>query len=143
MIPPGGQTVMKPHGTNRFTPVFLAALARGIWSCCSAGPTQLITTSIPANASMSCSSGAFKSHFRIWHPRSWRRVIAGFWAEIGRTRAMTSYLAKIKAISLGSIGRPGSWTYKVTSIQQSVGDRTSGFTRCSDEQNLGGHNNSS
>lgn len=70
MIPPGGQTVMKPHGTNRFTPVFLAALARGIWSCCSAGPTQLITTSIPVNASMSCSSGAFKSHFRIWQPRS-------------------------------------------------------------------------
>lgn len=107
MIPPGGQTVMKPQGTNRFTPVFFAALARGIWSCCSAGPTQLITTSMPANASMSCSSGAFKSHFRIWHPRSWRRVIAGFWAEIGRTRAMTSCVAKNEAISLGSIG--SSW----------------------------------
>ena len=56
---------------------------------------------------------------------------------------MTSYIAKIEAISLGSIGRPESWTYKVTGIQQSVGDRTSGFTRCSDEQNLGGHNKSS
>lgn len=65
---------------------------------------------------------------------------------LGRDRANKSdnllFIRKTKAISLESIGKAGSWTtYKVPGIQQSVGDRTSGFTRCSDEQNLGGHNN--
>lgn len=67
---------------------------------------------------------------------------------LGRDRANKSddllFSEETKQLVWGSIGRPGSWTaYKVTGIQQSVGDRTSGFTRCSDEQNLGGHNNSS
>jgi hypothetical protein len=53
---------------------------------------------------------------------------------------MTSCVAKNEAISLGSIGGREGSSYKVTGIQQSVGDGTSGFTRCSNEQNLGGHN---
>lgn len=53
---------------------------------------------------------------------------------------MTSCVAKNEAISLGSIGSRRGNSYKVTGIQQSVGDGTSGFTRCSNEQNLGGHN---
>lgn len=78
MIPPGGATVMNPHGMNRWTPALFAALASGIWSCCSAGPTQLTTTSIPVKTSARDSSGPLRSPLRICMPRSCRATMAGF-----------------------------------------------------------------
>lgn len=137
MRPPAGATVMNAQGTNRFTPAFLAALASGIWSCCSAGPTQLTTTSIPASASVRWSSGAFRSHFRISTPRSCSCPMAGLRADLGRTSATTSCVVREivnpcrrpRSISSGA-------THEVASLQKSVGNRPSGFTRSADQQNL-------
>lgn len=106
IIPPGGHMVMKPHGTKRLTPALLAALARGICSCCSAGPTQLITMSIPSMTSLRDSSEPLMSHFRISMPRSCSFAMAGFWADLGRTRATTScqearLMQMLRTISVG------------------------------------------
>jgi len=42
MIPPGGQTVVKAHGTKRFVPALTAASMRLSWLSWSVGPMALI-----------------------------------------------------------------------------------------------------
>lgn len=91
-MPPGGQTVMNPHGRKRLTPAFLAAFASGIWSSWLAGPIAETTISMPWRASTSSSSGPEKSAGTMSTPRSLRARLAFFDTEEGRVKAVIDYI---------------------------------------------------
>jgi hypothetical protein len=89
MTPPGGQTVMKEQGTNRLTPAFFAASARGIWSSHAPGPMVLMTLSMPAKMIASWMSSLISATW-ILTPRSFNFKTDGLVLDAGRIRASTS-----------------------------------------------------
>lgn len=91
MMPPGGATVMNPHGKNLSTPAFVAAVAKGIWSVWSRGPTAEMTISISFNATTRSVSGPMRSAVLISTPRSLRAAFAGLETEEGRVRATIDF----------------------------------------------------
>lgn len=79
---------MKPHGRNRFTPAFFAAVASGIWSSWLCGPIAETTTSTSVRTLTSSSSGPVKSAGTMSTPRSLRATLPFLETDEGRTSAM-------------------------------------------------------